>query len=519
MAGGETVPALLASRAAEMPDGLALSARSIDGARHRLSYRDLDTQAGRWARRLAANGLASGERLGVLLTNDAALESILAALGSMQSGAAVVPMNPRWSREELAHAIELTSPSLVLTNKEGAERLAAIAPGLATLALDDGPEAPARRLDGLQTHATPGPDTLASLLFTSGTTARAKAVMHSHATMLAAGRACATALGLKPCDAYQGAFPFFTSSALNIACSACWSVGAGFVIEHQATNAERLELCAEEGTTVYHGVPSVLHFMAEQARAGGHPLPGLRAIAFGGAPMPPQVRKDLACIWPHAQQTQIYGSTESGPAGTVILAGEMESHPTGMGRPMQGYRVHLLADDGQRSAPGDSGEIILEGPGVALGYWENPEATAKTFRNIAPGRRAVRMGDTGRLAGDGILLFEDRSADRINRGGFKISSIAVETALGAQPSVLEAAVVGVDHPALGEDVAAFVVLRPGAIPDIDALKAALADRLADNAIPRVWRVLDALPRNAMGKVLKSELRHLAAASNGESAQG
>lgn len=499
-----TLPAVLAAQARARPAALALSARARDGQRHRLDYRALEGAAAQWAGWLAGQGVAEGARVAVLLTNDTALECLLSALGSWRLGAAVVPLNPRWSVGELAHALTLTEPLMVVTDAEGAARLAALRPGLALAGIAAAPPPAASAPD----PPAPGvaAEALASLLFTSGTTARAKAVMHSHATTLAAGRACAAALGLGPGDVYQGAFPFFTSSALNIACAACWSAGAGFVLESGLDTPARLALIAQEGTSYYHGVPSVLHFMAEAAADGAHPLPGLRRIAFGGAPMPPELRARLARIWPQAVQWQIYGSTESGPAGTVIDAAGMQAHPTAVGGPMPGYRVHLQDPEGRPVAPGDSGEVVLEGPGVALGYWRDPAATARAFRDMGPGRRAVRMGDAGRLTPQGVLLFEDRAADRINRGGLKIASIAVEAALLRDPAVLEAAVVGAPHPALGEDVAAFVVPRPGAVLDPAALTAGLRDALADYAVPRQWHVLESLPKNAMGKVLKSELR-------------
>jgi len=442
-----------------------------------------------------------GERVAVLLTNDAALECVLTAVGAAFRGAAAVPCNPRWAAEELHHALSLSEPSLLVSDASGAAKVARHFPALPGLTV--GPDgdvlaAPA----GDNASVAPAADSLLSLLFTSGTTARSKAVMHSHATTLAAGGACAAALGLRAEDLYQGAFPFFTSSALNIACAACWSVGAGFVMEHPLDNLDRLRLIEEAGTTFYHGVPSVLHFMAETAAKTSLRPTRLRRIAFGGAPMPPETRTRLKRLWPGAEQVQIYGSTESGPAGTVIAEAEMDTAPAmAVGRAMPGYRIRVVDQDWRDVPAGEAGEVVLEGPGVALGYWRNAEATAKAFRG-----RAVRMGDAGYLSADGILVFEDRAGDRINRGGLKVSSVAVEAALLRHPDVLEAAVVAVPHPALGQDVAACLVLRPGATATEFELAAFCRDKLADYEIPRRWRMLPNLPKNAMGKVLKQTLR-------------
>ena len=361
----------------------------------------------------ADQAVAADTRVGVLLSNDAALDCILTALGAMTLSAAVVPLSPRWADAELEYALTLTEPVLVVTDRAGLDRLASLVPDLDCLSVEarpgmsswqpfsgDAPELP------VDAEPAADLDRLASLLFTSGTTARPKAVMHSHETTLAAGRACSAALGITPDDIYQGAFPFFTSSALNIACAACWTVGAGFVIEHLVGNAERLALMRDEVTTLYHGVPSVLHFMAEEAAERPMAHPALRRIAYGGAPMPPHIRQRLKEIWPDADHVQIYGSTESGPAGTVIDEATMAVHPMAVGQAMEGYTVHVVDDSDTPCAAGQSGAVMLEGPGVAIGYWRNPEATGATFSG-----RTVRMGDTGWLDETGLLTFEDRAKD------------------------------------------------------------------------------------------------------------
>jgi len=494
----ETLAALMARQARDRPDALALSAMRFGRPRERISYAGLQAAGWETASALAAGGLMPGARVAVLLTNDAAMDCLLVACGALFMGAVAVPCNPRWAEEELAHALALTAPSLAVSDGAGIARLQALAPDLQCLdvaARQDWPKAPPPR-------ANDDPDALASLLFTSGTTARSKAVMHSHATMLAAGRSCAAALGIESGDRYQGAFPFFTSSALNIACAACWTAGAGFVLEHQIGNAERLGMIAEEGTSFYHGVPSILHFMAEEAAKGDYDLSALRRIAFGGAPMPPETRARMAALWPWAEQVQIYGSTESGPAGTVASAADMAAEPRSVGRAMAGYRIRIV-DEAWRELPtGEAGEVVLEGPGVARGYWRNEEATAAAFQG-----KAVRMGDAGRLNGEGLLIFEDRAKDRINRGGLKVSSVAVEAVLLRHPAVLEAAVIAVPHKALGEDIAACLVLRDAL--EIEDLRAFCAGKLADYEVPRHWHVMEALPKNAMGKIQKNLLRERA----------
>jgi acyl-CoA synthetase (AMP-forming)/AMP-acid ligase II len=506
---GLTIPDLLARQARMRGDALALSAASGAGARQRLDYRGLHRASLMAAAHLAAAGLGAGDRLGIYLTNDWALECFVGALGALYLGAVVVPLNTRSAPAELCHALTLTTPRLILRHAPDSATLeAAIALGQAKgmdppRCHDAAAMTAPRPIPSDPQGAGPDVDALGCLLFTSGTTGQAKAVMHSHRTMIATGHCSGGALGLRAGDTYQGAFPFFTSSALNLAGMSCWVAGAGLVIEGQIDTAARLDLIRNEGTTFYHGVPSVLNFMTQTFDPARHDLRGLRVIANGGATMPGALGARIAQLWPWAAQVQIYGMTESGPAGTVLPPAFIESKAGSVGRAMAGMQIDILNEAGQPVPPGTMGEIALTGAPVALGYYRNPAATADAF----DGRR-IRTGDMGQLDADGFLWFGDRKKDMINRGGLKIASVAVENALYSHPDVLEAAVIAIPHPDLGEDVAAVIVAHRGkAGPELaDALQALCRAALADYAVPRRILFQDSLPRNPMGKILKSDLR-------------
>lgn len=509
-----SLPALMAAQAVRHGASLALSAMSEGRARRRLSYAALHEASLTAAVRLRQAGLGAGDRLGIHLTNDWALECFVAALGALTLGAVVVPLNTRSAAPELAHALGLTTPRLILCDAQGRARLGeacdlarADAGFRGCDILDPVPLTAPAEPSGDAVFADPGADALGCLLFTSGTTARAKAVMHSHRTMIATGRCSGGALGLRRGDVYQGAFPFFTSSALNLAGMSCWVAGAGLVIEGQIDTEARLDLIRSEGTSFYHGVPSILNFMSRSHETARHDLGGLRVIANGGATMPAELTARIARLWPWVTQVQIYGMTESGPAGTVLPAARRGDKAGSVGRAMAGMTVAILDDAGHPLPPGTAGEIALTGAPVALGYYRNPEATAAAF----DGRR-VRTGDVGQLDADGFLWFGDRKKDLINRGGLKIASIAVEDVLYRHPDVLEAAVVAVPHPDLGEDVVAVVAARPGAAGEemAAALRALCRAALADYAVPRHILFRDSLPRNPMGKILKAALREDAA---------
>lgn len=508
-----TVRDLILARAARAGGRLALSAHSIHGDRRRYTYGELAQLMDAMAGSLWRAGLRRGERVAFFLADDAGREFMLTSLGALALGAVVVPLNTRAADPELAASLELTSPSLLMVDAMASGRLAMLAPAIPRMAVGpstgvDGamewpdPERPPTSADDVAWAASS--DQLGCLLFTSGTTARPKAVMGSHRTMIAAGLCCGQALGLGEDDVYQAGFPLFTSSALNIAAMSCWVAGAGLVLEGVVGNDERLSLVAQEGTTFYHGVPSVLNFMEQAFDPGRHSFRRVRRIASGGAPMPPEVSRRMAGRWPQAEQVQIYGLTESGPSGSVLEPADIATHSGSVGRAMPYCRLEIVGDHGRSLGAGEVGEIAISGPAVAIGYFGDEPATARAFS----GRR-VLTGDVGWLDADGFLYFSDRKKDVINRGGLKIASVAVERVLFQHESVRETAVVAASHPDLGEDVAAFIVLKDGYAPDVLALRAHCARELADYAVPRKWRFVDALPKNPMGKVLKNELRRMA----------
>lgn len=510
-----TVPDWLRQQAQRHGFRLALSAPSHRGHRDRLSYAQLVARMHAMARGLHAHGLRQGDRMALLLPNTAAREGVLTALGCWQLGAAVSPLNPRATDDELRHALALLEPALaVVCDADDALRLAdmGMAPD-SVLRLDGSPDAPTTWPDpeGAPSGALPpdrpaSPHDLSCLLFTSGTTARAKAVMHTHRSQLHTGLAMGGSLGLTCDDAYQGPWPLHTSSVLNLGCMSAWVHGASVVLEENTLdNGGRLRLIASEASTVYHGVPAPLHFMIDEFERGGYEVGCVRRVAYGGAAMPVEIIERYARLWPQADQVQVWGMTETGPAGTALPSWMLPRQAGAIGLPQPGCAIRILTDcegpDLRDAPPGAVGEIAFAGPSASTGYFRNPAATAETFVD-----GWVLTGDLGWVDREGVLHFVDRKKDIINRGGIKISSATIEEVLYRCPSIAEAAVIAVPHPKLGEDIAACVVLRAGNTLDIEALRQACLQSLRDNQVPRHWFEFQKLPRNGLGKVLKRELR-------------
>ena len=502
-----TVCGLLEQRAREMPCRIALSAQSVRGHRDRLGYAQLALYMRRVGAGLLQLGVRPGDRVAVYLGNEAGREAVLTALGCLAIGAVAVPVNTRAADAELRHALALVRPALAVTVAASAARLRA-AHAVPLALLDAAAEAAAARAWPEPTASTLqcGPCTAstmepACLLYTSGTTARAKAVVHTHRSMLHAGLAMGLAVGIGPDDLYQGAFPFFTSSCLNLACMSCWVHGGGFVLEGPLDNAGRLRLAESECTTIYHGVPSVVQFMLDEAERGGYELRRVRRIAYGGAAMPAATVLRIAERWPWMEQVHVWGMTESGPAGAWLAPAWLPAKAGSMGCAMPHCELGVVDEQGRPVAPGQAGELRFRGPSMAAGYFEDEAATAQVFRG-----GWLYTGDIVREDADGLLHFIDRSKDVINRGGMKIASAAVESALLTVPGVVEAAVVAAPHRRLGEQVAAFVVAAPGVRLEPAALAQGCRLRLADYEVPTHWEFIDALPKSPMGKVLKRELR-------------
>lgn len=508
---GLTVAALIDLRARQMPHRVALSAQSVAGFRDRLSYAQLALYQRRVGAGLARQGLRAGDRVAVYLDNHAGREAVLTALGAMALGAIVVPVNTRSADDQLASALALVKPSLVVTAAASAARVRALcgasqslvgmpasegAPPGATHWPEPTTETPFHelRLDVLA-------DAPACMLYTSGTTAQAKAVVHTHRSMLHAGLAMGMAVGLNASDLYQGAFPFFTSSCLNLGCMSSWVHGAGFIMEQVLDNAQRLRLIASECATVYHGVPSVIQFMLDEFERGQQDLRRLRRVAYGGAAMPSRTIERIAQHWPWLDQVHVWGMTESGPAGAWLDPRWLPAKAGLMGCAMPYCELRVVDDACRAVPPGEPGELLFRGPSMAAGYFEDPGATTQTFRD-----GWLHTGDVVVEDEHGLLRFVDRKKDVINRGGLKISSAAVEAALFRIPGVADAAVVAIPHDQLGEDVAAFVVAAPEAVLDPAEMNRWCVLHLADYEVPRQWRIVAALPRNPMGKVLKRELR-------------
>jgi acyl-CoA synthetase (AMP-forming)/AMP-acid ligase II len=317
-----------------------------------------------------------------------------------------------------------------------------------------------------------------------------------------------SAFGLVAGDVLQTPFPFYTSSGCHSSALSALLGGAAYVVDPEVDVAAILKRVEQEGSTVFGSVPAVLTYMLESGHLARADLAKVRVLFSGGAAMPATIVDRLLEAFQSAELTNVYGLTEAGNAG-LCLAGRYARVKAGsIGRePMPWTEFKVVDAHDAEVGPGEVGEIVLRGPSMMDGYFRDPDATAEALRG-----GWLHTGDLVRLDEDGFLYVHDRKKDVIIRGGFNVASLEVELVLVAHPQVLEAAVVAKPHPRLGEDVCAFIVpLVPGEM-DIDLLAEFCRARLADFKVPREFVVLDELPKNATGKVLKATLRNQLAAA-------
>jgi long-chain acyl-CoA synthetase len=440
---------------------------ALEWDRGTLDYAQLDGRACALARTLDARGVRPGDRVAVAIANGWQL--VVAVLGAMKAGATVAPLDS------------------LLTGDERAAILADLAP---RLVVDDAPADEAT----WKTCEPPGP---ALVLYTSGSTGRPKGAVLSHAALAFALRSWAEpVMALSPDDVVLAALPLSHSYGLNGALLAPLLAGATVRLVERFSADGVARLLARGEVTVFPGVATMFRRLLDvDAFRGGSKL---RLALSGAAPCPWELAAEFRART-GVRVLRGYGMTELFRP-ISYLAADAEDRPDAIGRAVPGVELRVVDDAGDPVAPDGVGELLVRTPAAMDAYLN---AAAETEAVLAGGW--FHTGDLASVSADGWVRITGRKRERILRGGYSVFPPEVESVLLAHPEVAEAAVLGLPHPELGEEVAAFVVLRPGARANAAALTAYCRDRLAAFKYPRWVTVVDALPRSATGKVLKAQL--------------
>lgn len=473
-------------------------------------------------------GVGPGDRVAIAMRNYPEWVVAFAAITSI--GAISVSLNAWWTSDELDYALRDSGSKVVIAD---AERVARLAPLLGALPLavvavrSEGPlPAGTECWSDVVVAGAPmpelslDPDRDATILYTSGTTGRPKGAVSTHRAVLSALLAfgCRNAINValgagRPKDhPYPSSFilivPLFHVTGCVAVMLSCFAAGTKLVMMRKWDPARALELIERERVTNFVGVPTQSWDLLECPDFARRDTSSLLSVGGGGAPAPPELVKRVERSFRAGRPSIGYGMTETNAYGPGNSGDDYLRKPTSCGRVVPSVQMRVTDAEGRPLGPGEVGELWFRGANLIRGFWNRPEATAET---IVDGW--LRSGDIGRIDDEGFVYVQDRAKDMVLRAGENVYCAEVEAAIYEHPDVYEAAVFGVPHERLGEEVAAAVVPKPGSALDAASLQAFLAERLAAFKIPsRLALHAEQLPRNPAGKILKRALREQASAT-------
>jgi long-chain acyl-CoA synthetase len=500
----------------EQPDGHLLVDQLRFMARtgaDRTAYADLDAgrsitfgewerQSNQLARWLVEHGVAKQDRVALYMDSDHCLQWIVAYAGIHKAGAVMVPVNTRLSIDEVLTILRHAEPTVIITNDrllENARTVEASMPIKAVLATADWSEL--ERHDASEMQVPVDADDIADIMYTSGTTGLPKGVLvrHRNVAMIPNTAPAWTSVGW-----LHGA-PLFTFAGMSFIYNPMKMGLAGLYMPK--FDVDRwFDVVERDKPMMIFLVPAMAELITASPRFEGADLSGPVAVSIGSAPLAPATLKKLQDRMPQASVINSYGLTEAGPAFITMPKDEADKRTGSVGKPNPPMEVRVVDPDTDEDQPAmEVGELLVRLPGKRREYYKDDGANASTWTDDG----WLRTGDLAYLDADGFVYISGRIKDMIIRGGNNIYATDVEAVILEHADVQEAAVIGVPHRVLGEDVGAFVVCKPDTSLSVDALLAFCAGKLADYKRPRKLWFVEELPRNATGKVMKHKLRERA----------
>jgi len=431
-----------------------------------LTYAELDVASARVAGMLRARGLRAGDRVGVMLPN--VPQFAMAYYGVLRMGGIVVPMNPLLKAREVEHYVSDSGAALVLDDPAALPGEGEPDFGVVERAADD----------------------TAVILYTSGTTGKPKGAELTHGNLARNVEVMRGLISVESEDVILGALPLFHSFGQTCGLNTAVATGACLALIPRFLPGDVLELVERRRVTVFEGVPTMYTALLHAADQGRRDASSLRVCVSGGAALPLEILHGFEAAF-GCVVLEGYGLSETSPVASFNRA--QLRKPGSIGTPVDGVEMRLLDP-----TPEGLGEIAIRGHNVMKGYWRNPEAT----RQAIDAEGWFRSGDLARVDEDGCYFIVDRKKELIIRGGYNVYPREIEEVIYEHPAVREAAVVGIPHPELGEEVGACVALKEGAEADEADVREFVKTQVAAYKYPRhVWFV-DELPKGPTGKILK-----------------
>ncbi|MET7331312.1 class I adenylate-forming enzyme family protein [Nonomuraea sp. NPDC005650] len=486
-----------------------------------ITFEDHFRRAATLANRLVEEyGVRKGDRVGIAMRNYP--EWVVSLSAALAAGAIAVPLNAWWTEAELAYGVRDSDAKVLIADGERAARLASTGVPL-IVARGEVPEG-ARGFDDVLGEVAAdvtlpavelAPDDPATIFYTSGTTGSPKGALGSHRNLgqspmtVAFGLMRAVAMAGKDVAAAAGTrritlltVPLFHVTGCFSALTTTMFAGGGLVLMYKWDPEQALRLIERERVTAMIGVPTNAWQLMSHPDFGKYDLSSLTTLGYGGAPAPPKLLERITRNLPNRAPSNGYGMTETTALAVGNGGADYHAKPDSIGLPSPVVDVRVVDPMGAELPPGEVGELCVRGPNVILGYWNKPQATAETFVN-----GWLHTGDLAKIDEEGFVYIVDRAKDMVIRGGENVYCAEVEAALFEHPAVDDAAVIGVPHDELGEEVGAVIRLAPGTSVATEDLQSFLKERIAKFKVPaHIWFREGELPRNPGGKILKTHLR-------------
>jgi acyl-CoA synthetase (AMP-forming)/AMP-acid ligase II len=487
-----STPTTLLDLTRRVPD--SATAVILPDANLRIHYGEFRRQVEALADALASAGIGRGDRVGIALPNG--LPMIVSFLAAAMAGTAA-PLNPAYREEEFGFYLEDTNAKALILPPDGAEEARRAAGGrvpILSIDMDASGRISLAGTSGRGSMSPPSVDDVALVLHTSGSTGRPKRVPLTHANLSISAQNVARHYALTGDDVALCVMPLFHVHGLVASTLATLSTGGTIVVPNKFNPLSFWRTAKEHGATWYSAVPTIHQLLLARADKAAGPPAGaerLRFIRSCSASLAPQVMHDLEAAF-GAPVLEAYGMTEAAHQMASNPLPPAVRKPGSVGRGTD-VEISIMDAEGRHLAPGERGEVVINGPNVIRGYENNPEANAKSFTD-----GWFRTGDQGYLDAEGYLTLVGRIKELINRGGEKISPREIDEVLQAHPAVAEAVCFGTPHPTWGEEVAAAVVVK-SPVTEADLL-AFCKERLADFKRPKQIHITDRIPRTATGKI-------------------